>query len=98
MTRALNKMRASRFSPCGVAIMLLLLPLVSFGAGIPALTVTTAPGGGQEYSLTLQILILMTVVTLLPGIVLMMTAFTRIVIVLAIMRQAIGARRRRTRC
>jgi len=53
--------------------------------------VTTAPNGGQQYSLTLQILILMTAVTLLPGIVLMMTAFTRIVIVLAILRQALGA-------
>jgi flagellar biosynthetic protein FliP len=41
--------------------------------------------------LTLQILILMTAITLLPGIVLMMTAFTRIVIVLAILRQALGA-------
>ena len=59
--------------------------------GIPAVTVTTAPGGGQQYSVTLQILLLMTAITLLPGIVLMMTAFTRIVIVLAILRQAIGA-------
>ena len=74
-----------------LAAMLLLLPFVSFAAGIPAVTVTSAPGGGQEYSLTLQILILMTAVTLLPGIVLMMTAFTRIVIVLAILRQALGA-------
>ena len=47
--------------------------------------------GGQSYSLTLQLLILMTAVTLLPSIFLMMTAFTRIVIVLAILRQAIGA-------
>ncbi len=75
-----------------------MLPLafVSFGAfaqaqGIPAVTVSTAAGGGQTYSLTLQILILMTAVTLLPGIVLMMTSFTRIVIVLAILRQALGA-------
>jgi flagellar biosynthetic protein FliP len=79
------------FSRYGLAAALLLLPFVSFAAGIPALTVTSAPGGGQEYSLTLQILILMTAVTLLPGIVLMMTAFTRIVIVLAILRQALGA-------
>lgn len=71
--------------------LLMLLPLVASAAGIPAVTVTTAPGGGQQYSLTLQILILMTAVTLLPGIVLMMTAFTRIVIVLAILRQALGA-------
>ena len=55
------------------------------------MTVSTAPNGGQQYSLTLQSRILGTAVTLLPGIVLMMTAFTRIVNVLAILRQAIGA-------
>jgi flagellar biosynthetic protein FliP len=58
---------------------------------LPAVTVTTNPGGGQTYSLTLQVMILMTVLSLLPAILLMMTAFTRIVIVLAILRQAIGA-------
>jgi flagellar biosynthetic protein FliP len=71
--------------------LMMFLPLAASAAGIPAVTVSTAPGGGQQYSLTLQILILMTAVTLLPGIVLMMTAFTRIVIVLAILRQALGA-------
>jgi flagellar biosynthetic protein FliP len=80
-----------KWSHCLLAVALLLLPFISFAQGIPAVKVTTAPGGGQEYSLTLQILILMTAVTLLPGIVLMMTAFTRIVIVLAILRQALGA-------
>ncbi|MES1263090.1 MAG: flagellar biosynthetic protein FliP, partial [Peristeroidobacter soli] len=67
--------------------------MLTFAAasGIPAVTVTTNPGGGQTYSLTLQILILMTVLTLLPAILLMMTAFTRIIIVLAILRQALGA-------
>jgi flagellar biosynthetic protein FliP len=72
----------------------LLLPLLATAAGpgsLPAVTVTTEPGGGQTYSLTLQVLILMTVLSLLPAILLMMTAFTRIVIVLAILRQAIGA-------
>jgi flagellar biosynthetic protein FliP len=71
--------------------LILFLPMIASASGIPAVTVTTAPNGGQQYSLTLQILILMTAVTLLPGIVLMMTAFTRIVIVLAILRQALGA-------
>ena len=65
--------------------------LAQAAAGLPAVTVTTNPGGGQTYSLTLQILILMTVLTLLPAILLMMTAFTRIIIVLSILRQAIGA-------
>ena len=73
-------------------LLALLLPFASFAApGIPAVTVTSSPDGGQTYSLTLQVLILMTAVTLLPGILLMMTSFTRIVIVLAILRQAIGA-------
>jgi flagellar biosynthetic protein FliP len=71
--------------------LIMFMPMIASAAGIPAVTVTTAPNGGQQYSLTLQILILMTAVTLLPGIVLMMTAFTRIVIVLAILRQALGA-------
>jgi flagellar biosynthesis protein FliP len=77
----------------GAALLALMLfmPMIAAAAGIPAVTVSTAPNGGQQYSLTLQILILMTAVTLLPGIVLMMTAFTRIVIVLAILRQALGA-------
>jgi flagellar biosynthesis protein FliP len=69
-----------------------LLPAVAMAAapGIPAVVVQGTPGG-QSYSVTLQLLILMTAITMLPSIFLMMTAFTRIVIVLAILRQAIGA-------
>jgi flagellar biosynthetic protein FliP len=59
--------------------------------GIPALSVQSNAGGGQTYTLTLQILALMTAITLLPALVLMMTGFTRIVIVLGILRQALGA-------
>ncbi|WP_374944171.1 flagellar type III secretion system pore protein FliP [Sphingomonas sp.] len=51
-----------------------------------------ASGTGQSgsLSLSLQVLIIMGLLTLLPGILLMMTSFTRIVIVLAILRQAMG--------
>jgi len=59
--------------------------------GLPALTVHAAAGGGQSYSLSLQLLALMTALTLLPALLLTMTAFTRIVIVLGILRQALGA-------
>lgn len=59
--------------------------------GIPALLVQSTAGGGQSWTLTLQVLALMTALTLLPAVLLMMTAFTRIVIVLGILRQAIGA-------
>ena len=70
----------------------LLLPALAGAAapGLPAVTVQGV-GGGQTYSLTLQVLALMTALTLLPAILLMMTAFTRIVIVLGILRQALGA-------
>nr|WP_232522275.1 flagellar type III secretion system pore protein FliP [Marinimicrobium alkaliphilum] len=58
--------------------------------GLPALTVTTGPDGTQEYTVTLQILAIMTALTLLPSLLLMMTSFTRIIIVFSILRQALG--------
>lgn len=59
-------------------------------AGIPALNVSGGTADGQTYSVTLEILALMTVLTLLPAILLMMTSFTRIIIVLGVLRQAMG--------
>ena len=50
----------------------------------------TVAGEGRPLSLSLQILLLMSLLTVLPSIILMMTSFTRIIIVLAILRQAIG--------
>ena len=58
--------------------------------GLEALTVETTVDGDQKYSLSIQALVLMTVLTLLPAALLMMTSFTRIIIVLAILRQALG--------
>jgi flagellar biosynthesis protein FliP len=59
-------------------------------AGIPVLTVQNAPGGAQNWTLSLQLLALMTVLTVLPAVLLMMTSFTRIIIVLGFLRQALG--------
>ncbi|CAN5336319.1 hypothetical protein BH10PSE15_BH10PSE15_07800 [soil metagenome] len=47
-------------------------------------------GGSAPLSLSLQILVIMGLLTILPGILLMMTSFTRILIVLSILRQALG--------
>jgi flagellar biosynthetic protein FliP len=58
--------------------------------GLEALTVETTIDGDQKYSLSLQALVLMTALSLLPAALLMMTSFTRIIIVLAILRQALG--------
>ena len=57
---------------------------------ISAFTVKTNPDGTQDYSLSLQVVMLMTLLSFIPSILVMMTSFTRIVIVLAILRQAIG--------
>jgi flagellar biosynthetic protein FliP len=57
---------------------------------LSALTSSTDETGETTYSLSLQILVLMSVITVLPSIVLGMTAFTRIIIVLSILRQALG--------
>ena len=74
-----------------ITLLLLFLPFIA-GAepGIPAVTVTTGEDGGQSYTVSLQILALMTILTLLPAALMMMTSFTRIIIVLAILRQAMG--------
>jgi flagellar biosynthesis protein FliP len=58
--------------------------------GIPALSMTTDADGGQQYTVSLQILAIMTALTLLPAIAMMMTSFTRIIVVFAILRQALG--------
>lgn len=60
------------------------------GGGIPALTMTTNPDGSEDYSVNLQILALMTMLGFLPAMVILMTSFTRIVVVMSILRQAMG--------
>jgi flagellar biosynthesis protein FliP len=72
-------------------VLLLLLPTsVLAQSALPALTVQPAPGGGQTYSLTIQTLLFLTSLTFLPAILLMMSSFTRIIIVLSLLRQALG--------
>lgn len=58
--------------------------------GVPALTVSTDENGVQNYSVSIQILLLMTALTVLPALLMMMTSFTRILVVFAILRQALG--------
>ena len=71
------------------ALCMLWLPDLALSQGLPMVTVNSGKGG-QQYSLTLQLLGLMTVLTLLPSLLLMMTSFVRIIIVLSILRQALG--------
>ena len=75
-----------------LALALLALPLLANAAapGIPLVNVQPAAGGGQNWTMSLQVLALMTALTLLPAAALMMTSFTRIIIVLGFLRQALG--------
>jgi flagellar biosynthetic protein FliP len=58
--------------------------------GLPIVNMVEDGSGGEKYSLTLQLLALMTVLTLLPSLLLMMTSFVRIIIVMSLLRQALG--------
>lgn len=75
-----------------VLVLLLLLPLDALAQipGIEALRLVPNEDGSQTYSVTIQILAIMTALTLLPSMLIMLTSFTRIIIVLSILRQAIG--------
>jgi flagellar biosynthetic protein FliP len=65
---------------------------VAFSATSDLTLLTSAEGvdGQQTYSVSLQILLFMSMLSMLPAAMMAMTSFTRIVIVLAILRQALG--------
>ena len=82
-------MRKNTLITVFLLVGLLVLAPWAQAQGIPMLNVSNAKGG-QQYSLTLQLLALMTTLTLLPSMLLMMTSFVRIIIVLSLLRQALG--------
>jgi flagellar biosynthetic protein FliP len=80
-------------APALVAALLLLLwlPATSLAqAALPAITSTTGPNGSQTWSLSIQTLVLLTMMSFLPAMLMMMTGFTRIIIVLGLLRNAMG--------
>lgn len=84
-------MRHKHLLPAAGTVLLGMLPLLAAAQpGIPAFQSSPAPGGGTAYSLPVQTLLLLTSLTFLPAALLMMTAFTRIIIVLSLLRQALG--------
>ena len=90
MSRILDRRLPIALAALLLPAMLLLPHAATAQVALPAVAIKTAADGAQTYSLTFQVLILMTVLTLLPAILLAMTAFTRIIIVLSILRQALG--------
>ena len=88
-----NKPQLRRYGAHALLLAALCLPLLA-GAessiGIPALTATPAAGGGTNYTLPIQTMLLMTALSFIPAALLLMTSFTRIIIVLSLLRQALG--------
>jgi flagellar biosynthetic protein FliP len=74
-----------------VPLILGLLPVAALAEpGLAALKVEPGEDGSQTYSVTIQVLLFMTALSLLPAALMMMTSFVRILIVLGILRQALG--------
>ena len=76
--------------PARILALILLSPALAFAQALPALTSTPVAGGGVQWSLSIQTLLLLTGITFLPALILMMTSFTRIIIVFSLLRHALG--------
>lgn len=85
------KIDNSRFLALIIVGLGLIVPLSAWAEpGMSLINASPSAGGGQNYTLSIQTLILLTSLTFLPAALLMMTGFTRIIIVLSLLRQALG--------
>ncbi len=75
-------------APIGAALVCLAWPAISWAA--PGIAVSVDSGKDGGVSTSLQLLVLLTLLTLLPSLILMMTSFTRIIIVLGFVRNALS--------
>jgi flagellar biosynthetic protein FliP len=65
-------------------------PALAQDLSLPAFASKPVPGGGQSYTLSIQTLLMLTALSFLPSVLLLMTSFTRIIIVLSLLRHALG--------
>src|SRR5690606_23554274 len=72
------------------ALRVLFAPLDSWPQAVPALPSPAGPHGSPTWSLSIQTLAMLTMMSFLPAALLMMTGFTRIIIVLGLLRNAMG--------
>jgi flagellar biosynthetic protein FliP len=73
-----------------ILIVFALLPLGALAQGVPVISVVGEAGQSTRYSVTIELVALMTLLTFLPSLLLMMTPFVRIIIVMSLLRQALG--------
>ena len=84
--------RVMAFALAAIALVFAATPAIAApgGEGPLGMAIGELAGDGRPLSLSLQILLLMSLLTVLPSLILMMSSFTRIIIVLSILRQALG--------
>ena len=83
-------MKVSRLLFALLLVAPAIVPEAALAQVLPAITSTPAAGGGTQWSLSIQTLLLLTGLTFLPAMLLMMTSFTRIIIVFSLLRHALG--------
>lgn len=83
-------MKLAKYILLLVFLVLALPASAADSAGLALINAAPATGGGQNYTLSIQTLVFLTSLTFLPAVLLMMTGFTRIIIVLSLLRQALG--------
>src|SRR5690606_1376392 len=81
---------ARRFGLLLLALISLLLPSEAWAPAGPAITSTAGPNGSQTWAPSIQTLAMLTMMPFLPAALLMMTGFTRVIIVLGLLRNAMG--------
>ena len=73
-----------------ILVALVAFPALAWAESFPVVNVINDGSRGSRYSVSLELVMLMTMLTLLPSLLLMMTPFIRIIIVLSLLRQALG--------
>ena len=81
--------RKSRLVFAVLTLVAVFLPEAAFAQGIPLLNVVS-DGAGQSYSAPLQIMLLLSAMSFLPAMLMVLTSFTRIIVVFSLLRQALG--------
>jgi len=86
----MNRPAVQRGLRCALLLLIAVAPAVAWTQGLPGIVSTPGPRGSQTWSLSVQTLVLLTSLSFLPALLLCMTSFTRILIVLGLLRTAIG--------
>ncbi len=86
----MNNLKRIVIALCSLGLLLSAQGVYAEAFGLPIMKVVQGPDESVEYTMTIQIVALMTALTFLPALLMMVTAFTRIIVVFSILRQAMG--------